>query len=121
MSTREFRAEKLAGESGVLEPKMSVLGANSSMGIRRSKSVVSRVVADEAIVVPIRRGAADMDSIFTFNEVGTRLWAMIEANQSASDLAAHLQVEYGLSAEKAAADTEQFLAELVNAGLIDKG
>ena len=89
-------------------------------GIRRSQAVVSRVVADEAIVVPIRRGAADMDSIYTFNEVGTELWAMIEANQSASDLAAHLATEYGLSAEKATADTERFLADLIDAGLIDR-
>ena len=93
----------------------------SNWALHRSQSVVSRVVADEAIVVPIRRGAADMDSIFTFNEAGTKLWAMIEANQSASDLAAHLESEYGLTAEKAAADTEQFLAELIDAGLIDKG
>lgn len=99
---------------------MSSSTRNSTGGLRRSKAVVSRVVADEAIVVPIRRGAADMDSIFTFNETGTRLWAMIENNQSASDLATHLQAEYGLSAEKAAADTEQFLADLVDAGLIDR-
>jgi hypothetical protein len=88
--------------------------------ICRSQAVVSRVVAEEAIVVPIRRGAADMDSIFTFNEAGTRLWNMIEANQSAFDLAAHLQAEYGLSAEHAAADTEQFLSDLTAAGLIDQ-
>jgi hypothetical protein len=99
---------------------MSITTENSRTSIRRSQAVVSRVVADEAIVVPIRRGAADMDSIYTFNEVGTRLWDMIEANQSASDLAAHLEVEYGLSAEKATADTEQFLADLINAGLIDR-
>lgn len=99
---------------------MPTLAVSSGAGIRRSQSVVSRVVADEAIVVPIRRGAADMDSIFTFNETGTRLWAMIEANQSASDLAAHLQAEYGLSAETAAADIQQFLADLTDAGLVDR-
>jgi hypothetical protein len=99
---------------------MSSLTQNSTGGIRRSQAVVSRVVADEAIVVPIRRGAADMDSIFTFNETGTRLWAMIEENQTASDLVAHLQAEYGLSSEKAAADTEQFLTDLIDAGLIDR-
>jgi coenzyme PQQ synthesis protein D (PqqD) len=88
--------------------------------LRRSRAVVSRVVADEAVVVPIRCGAADMDSIFTFNEVGTRLWALIEANQNAGDLAALLETEYGLSAEHAAADTEQFLSELIDAGLIEK-
>lgn len=81
---------------------------------------MSRVVAEEAIVVPIRRGAADMDSIFTFNETGTKLWAMIEENQDPSVMAAHLQTEYGLSAEQAEADTRQFLAELIDAGLVDK-
>ena len=100
---------------------MPTPAVSSGAGIRRSHSVVSRVVADEAIVVPICRGAADMDSIFTFNETGTKLWAMIEANQSVSDLAAHLQAEYGLSAEKAAADIQQFLADLTDAGLIDRG
>jgi predicted nucleic acid-binding protein len=98
---------------------MSILTEIPGQLIQRSRNVVSRVVADEAIVVPIRRGAADMDSIYTFNETGTTLWAMIEANRSATDLAAHLQTEYGLSAEKAAADTEKFLADLSEAGLIE--
>ena len=98
---------------------MSILTEIPGQLIRRSRNVVSRVVADEAIVVPIRRGAADMDSIYTFNETGTTLWAMIEANRSAPDLAARLQTEYGLSAENAAADTEKFLADLSEAGLIE--
>jgi hypothetical protein len=99
---------------------MSILTEIPVVGLQRSRNVVSRVVADEAIVVPIRRGAADMDSIYTFNEVGTTLWAMIEANRSAEELSAYLQSEYGLSAEKAAADTEKFLADLSEAGLIEQ-
>ena len=50
---------------------MAFLGEVASGRVRRSANVVSRVVADEAIVVPIRRGAADLDSIYTFNEAGT--------------------------------------------------
>jgi hypothetical protein len=80
--------------------------------------VVSRVVADEAIVVPIRRGAGDLDSIYTFNESGTKLWAMIDAGQSAADLAAYLLSEYGLTDEQAAADAQRFVRELVDEGLI---
>lgn len=86
---------------------------------RKSGNVVSRVVAEEAIVVPIRRGAADMDSIFTFNETGTALWNMIEANCSSAEMIELLQTEYGLSAENAAADTERFIADLAAAGLIE--
>jgi len=99
---------------------MSIKTDTRTAGIRRSQAVVSRVVADEAIVVPIRRGAADMDSIFTFNETGTKLWAMIEESQDPSVMAARLRSEYGLSAEQAEADTRQFLAELTDAGLVDK-
>lgn len=88
--------------------------------IRRSKNVVSRIVADEAIVVPVRRGAADMDSIYTFNATGSLLWSLIEQGKSGvSELAGQLQEEYGISAEEASADTEKFLAELSEAGLIE--
>ena len=98
---------------------MSSVMETAGKNIQASRNVVSRVVAGEAIVVPIRRGAADMDSIYTFNETGKTLWGMIEANRSASELAAHLQSEYGISEEKAAADTERFLADLTEAGLIE--
>jgi hypothetical protein len=87
--------------------------------IKKSANVVSRVVSDEAIVVPIRRGVADMDSIFTFNEAGTALWNMIEANCSAEEMSEFLQKQYALTAERAAADTERFIADLATAGLID--
>lgn len=89
--------------------------------IRHSRSVVSRVVADEAIVVPIRRGAGDLDSIYTFNESGTKLWAMIQAGQSGPDLAAYLHSEYGIPFGQAAVDVEAFLRELANEGLIEPG
>jgi hypothetical protein len=87
--------------------------------ISKSENVVSRVVADEAIVVPIRRGVADMDSIFTFNEAGTALWNMIEARCSTEEMSEFLRKEYGLTAERAAADTERFIADLATAGLIE--
>jgi hypothetical protein len=84
-----------------------------------SSSLVSRVIAGEAIVVPIRRGAADMDSIFAFNETGTALWKLIEQNQSGAEMIAFLEREYGISVENATADTERFLTDLAEAGLIE--
>ncbi|MGH9715332.1 MAG: PqqD family protein [Candidatus Acidiferrales bacterium] len=86
---------------------------------KKSINVVSRTVADEAIVVPIRRGAADMDSIFTFNEAGTALWNMVEANRSGSEMTEYLQREYGLSAQQAGGDAQAFIENLAAAGLIE--
>jgi hypothetical protein len=87
--------------------------------VRRSSNVVSRVVADEAIVVPIRRGAADLDSIYTFNETGTTLWSLIEKGLDPAGLVAHLQQKYGLSAEQAKLDAQAFLEELAKEGLVE--
>lgn len=86
---------------------------------KRSMSVVSRVVAEEAIVVPIRRGAADMDAIFTFNQSGTALWNMVEQGRSCGEMSAYLQREYALTAEQAAADTASFISDLAAAGLVE--
>jgi len=85
----------------------------------RSRKVVSRVVADEAIVVPIREDSAQSGSVYTFNESGTTIWSMIEGGSSAAEVAAYLAAEYDISAEQAAEDTKQFLAALAEEGLIE--
>jgi hypothetical protein len=95
------------------------LGNSPEARVRRSSNVVSRVVADEAIVIPIRRGAADMDSIFTFNETGTKLWSLIAEGQSPEALAAYLEAEYGLSPQRAANDAAAFIGELKLEGLVE--
>jgi hypothetical protein len=81
--------------------------------------VVSRIVADEAMVVPIGDGSRQAGSVYTFNESGTTIWSMIEKGHSAAEVAAHLQSEYEISAEQAIEDTRQFFAELVEEGLIE--
>lgn len=87
--------------------------------VRRSSNVVSRVVADETIVVPIRRGMADLDSIFTFNNSGTKLWAMIDEGRTVTEMASSLQLEYGLTAEQALQDVDLFLLDLAGEGLVE--
>jgi Coenzyme PQQ synthesis protein D (PqqD) len=98
---------------------MAVLGDLAAARVRRSSNVVSRVVADEAIVVPIRRGAADLDSIYTFNESGTKLWSQIENGLDATALASYLQSEYGLTPAQAFSDAEAFVRDLTQEGLVE--
>jgi len=88
--------------------------------VRSSSSVVSRIVADEALVVPIRGGVGDLDSIYSFNDAGTRLWTLIQSGGSASELARHLEEMYGIDARQAASDAESFLRELAEEGLIEQ-
>ncbi len=98
---------------------MAVLGDTAAARLRRSSNVVSRVVADEAIVVPIRRGVADLNSIYTFNESGTLLWSLMDKGLDPAELVTYLQTEYGLSRDQARADAEAFLKELSAEGLVE--
>ncbi|MFZ3214995.1 MAG: PqqD family protein [Candidatus Acidiferrales bacterium] len=98
---------------------MSFLGESPAVRLRRSANVVSRVVADEAIVVPIRRGAADLNSIYTFNESGTKLWSLLEKGLDASALASYLQSEYGLTQARAISDAQAFISDLTQEGLVE--
>jgi hypothetical protein len=98
---------------------MAVLGESTAARLRRSSNVVSRVVAEEAIVVPIRRGAADLDSIYTFNESGTKLWSLIETGRDTTALASYLQAEYGLTHAQALSDAEAFVTDLTQEGLVE--
>ncbi len=99
---------------------MSVEKRAGEARIRHSSNVVSRIVAEEALVVPIRGGAGDLESIYTFNDIGTRLWKLIEESRSAAELADYLQKEYGITAELARVDADNFLAELAEEGLTEQ-
>lgn len=112
------KASRAAMVSGRATP--TVVGEQLLAGVSlRNRKVVSRVVADEAIVVPIREVSAQPGSVYTFNESGTTIWSMIERGSSAAEVAAYLESEYDISAEQAVEDTRQFLAALVDEGLIE--
>lgn len=99
---------------------MSVEKQSIGGRVRSSSNVVSRVVAEEALVVPIRGGVGDLDSIYTFNDAGTKLWTMIESGQNVTDLARYLQDSYGIDETQAKSDAESFLRELAAEGLIER-
>jgi Coenzyme PQQ synthesis protein D (PqqD) len=108
------RTQNGLGKSSTAPGEKLLAGVNL-----RSRKVVSRVVADEAIVVPIREGFAQASGVYTFNESGTTIWLMIESGRSAAEVAAYLESEYDISAEQAFEDTRQFLAALAEEGLIE--
>ena len=43
---------------------------------QKDASIVSREIAGEVILVPIRQNMGDMESIFTLNETASRIWEL---------------------------------------------
>lgn len=78
----------------------------------RASAVVSREIAGEMLAVPVRHGVGDLDSVYTFNELGARLWLMLEQGRSTEELVDWVRANYQVSAEQAFADVARFVAEL---------
>lgn len=85
--------------------------------IRQSAAVVSRVVAGETVVVPVRGHVADLASIYSFNEVGTAIWSELQRGCGVDELAAVVARQFAVTAEQARQDVEKFVAELCREGL----
>jgi hypothetical protein len=84
----------------------------------RNTAIVSRDVAGETIVVPICRGVGDLDSVYTFNAVGRRLWRLLENGRSVEELANWVATHYEVDEKQAVADVQSYLSELQEVGLV---
>jgi hypothetical protein len=84
----------------------------------RSDVVVSRLIAGETLVVPVRGGVGDLASIYTFNPAGTTIWAALDRPKDVEELARLIEQEYEVSGSDARADVLLFLNEMRAAGLV---
>jgi coenzyme PQQ synthesis protein D (PqqD) len=85
--------------------------------LRLSPDVVSRSIAGEQILVPVRNGAAQIDYLFTANEVGSMVFGLLDGRRDGLEIARLLTTEFEVSEEQARHDVIEFLAELYEAGL----
>jgi hypothetical protein len=85
----------------------------------RSQSVVSRLIGGETLIVPVRGNVGDLASIYSFNQVGSLIWKLLDIPKCLSDLVSAVVQEYQVTAERARKDVEQFLTDMLSAGLAE--
>jgi hypothetical protein len=84
----------------------------------KDKNLVARSIAGETIIVPVRSGVSDLEHIYVLNEVGSRVWSLLDERTPASQIAAAICAEYEVSPEQAACDIDELLQSLQTAALI---
>ena len=80
--------------------------------------IVTRCIAGETVIVPIRHDTANLDSIYTLNEIGTVIWNLLDQQASFDQMVQSIAGEYEVSTEQAAEDIDDFLQKLQAAELI---
>ncbi len=55
----------------------------SSLGVIYTKNpdIIFRQIADEAVLVPIKRNTADLEKIYTLNPVASFMWQMLDGKR----------------------------------------
>ena len=87
---------------------------------RQDDSIVSRRIEDEVILVPIRQNVADLESIYTLNEVGAHIWEQIDGQRTTAEILALTVEEFEVSEEEAQRDLREFIQQLSAIGAITR-
>lgn len=85
----------------------------------KNSSMVARRVANEVVLVPVRQNVADLQRIYTTNEVGARIWELIDSGKTVADIILTISSEYEVEQKQAEADVIEFLDHLESVGAID--
>jgi hypothetical protein len=84
----------------------------------RSDSVVSRVIAGETLIVPVRKGVGDLASIYSLNQVASSIWQAIARPRSKDEIVELVEQEFEGERQQVDRDVDGFLMEMHSAGLI---
>jgi Coenzyme PQQ synthesis protein D (PqqD) len=84
----------------------------------RSQSVVSRRVAGETLIVPVRGKVGDLASIYSFNSTGSLIWQLLESPKCFDELVNVVESEYAVERDRAEQDVKQFLHDVLAADLV---
>jgi len=83
-----------------------------------SGHVVTRKIADETILVPISGNLANMQRIFTINEVGAAIWSRLDGEKSVQEIFRELMTEFDVAEDPLAIDLKRFIEQLKQSELI---
>lgn len=84
----------------------------------RSESVVSRVIAGETLVIPVRKGVGDLASIYSLNAVASLIWRALERPCSREQIVTAIVAEFAAERQQIENDVDLFLEEMGSAGLV---
>ncbi|MEW5807149.1 MAG: PqqD family protein [Acidobacteriota bacterium] len=81
---------------------------------KRSKDAAFRVIDGQAIVV-----LPEKSEVKILNEVGSRIWQLMDGNVSVDDICTKICTEYEVSREAALSDVMNFIKQLGDQGMLE--
>lgn len=81
---------------------------------RKKENLVARKIGEEYILVPIINSIAEMDRLYTLNEVGSFIWEQIDGQNSINDIIYSVTSQFEVNEMIAREDVIDFLKKTEN-------
>ena len=86
--------------------------------MRIEKDFVLREIAGDYIIIPTGSTVLEFNGLVTVNEVGVTLWNMLQEEVTMDELVQGILNEYDVEQEVARNDIQEFLAKLIERGIL---
>lgn len=85
---------------------------------RRNDSLVTRDLAGEKVIIPVRGKVGDLGSIYTLNSVANDVWNLLDGKRAVAEIVKTLGAEYEVDSETLSNDVARLLEDMQQEGLI---
>ncbi len=85
---------------------------------RASENVITRKIADETILVPISGNLANMQRLFSINEVGAAIWALMDGKKNVRSIKQAIIKEFDVQEDQLDDDIYAFIENLRQSALV---
>jgi hypothetical protein len=92
---------------------------DAAVSFKKKGEFVTRSIAGETIVVPVRGQIGDLNAIYNLNEVGAFIWEQMDGRKSVTQVVEAVRGEFDVALEQADKETSEFIAALEAAGMIE--
>jgi hypothetical protein len=85
---------------------------DENLVLRKNKDMVTRVIDNETILVPIYKTSDEINCIYTLNKVGSRLWELIDGKKTLGEIKKQVLKEFDTNPEEVNKEMQKFLKDL---------
>ena len=77
-------------------------------------------IANEVIIVPVRKSAKEVDNIYSTNDTGARIWELMDGTRSLEQIVREIIEEYEVEESMAVQDAVEFVTKLLAIDALDE-
>lgn len=83
-----------------------------TQALRKNKDMVTRVINDETILLPIYKTSDEINCIYTLNKVASRVWELIDGKRTLGEIKSKVLKEFDTTPKEVDKEMQKLLKDL---------